>query len=74
MEDGMNQTPQTAGEEWKAHWPLVISAMIGFSFYAMVTYSLTSVPGIKAVLFRFTSGDHAGPGTFRRRDFPARVL
>lgn len=36
----MNQTERTALQEWKAHWPLVIAGMIGFSFYAMVTYSL----------------------------------
>ncbi len=31
---------RTALEEWKAHWPLVVAGMLGFSFYAMVTYSL----------------------------------
>lgn len=31
---------QTALEEWKAHWPLVLSAMIGFSFFTVVTYGL----------------------------------
>jgi MFS family permease len=36
----MNQTERTALQEWKAHWPLVIAGMIGFSFYSMVTYSL----------------------------------
>lgn len=36
----MNQVEPTALQEWKAHWPLVIAGMIGFSFYAMVTYSL----------------------------------
>lgn len=36
----MNQTERTALQEWKAHWPLVVAGMIGFSFYAMVTYSL----------------------------------
>lgn len=32
--------PRTATEEWKAHWPLVVSAMIGFSFFTVVTYGL----------------------------------
>lgn len=36
----MNTGPQTAAQEWKAHWPLVFSAMIGFSFFAVVTYTL----------------------------------
>lgn len=36
----MNQPPRTTLQEWRAHWPLVIASMIGFSFYAMVTYSL----------------------------------
>ena len=36
----MSQTERTALQEWKAHWPLVIAGMIGFSFYSMVTYSL----------------------------------
>lgn len=33
------------GEEWTAHWPLVLSGMVGFSFYAMVTYSLGTFMG-----------------------------
>lgn len=36
----MSQPERTALQEWKAHWPLVIAGMIGFSFYSMVTYSL----------------------------------
>lgn len=32
--------PKTAIEEWKAHWPLVFSAMVGFSFFTVVTYGL----------------------------------
>ena len=31
--------PMTAAEEWRAHWPKVLSGMIGMSFYAMVNYS-----------------------------------
>lgn len=31
---------RTALQEWKAHWPLVLAGLVGFSFYAMVTYSL----------------------------------
>lgn len=36
----MSQAERTALQEWKAHWPLVVAGMIGFSFYSMVTYSL----------------------------------
>jgi MFS family permease len=36
----MSAAGSSAGDEWKAHWPLVLAAMVGFSFYAMVTYSL----------------------------------
>lgn len=36
----MNQPPKTAREEWKHHWPLVLSGMVGFSFFTVVTYSL----------------------------------
>jgi MFS family permease len=36
----MSRPPKTAAEEWKAHWPLVLSAMVGFSFYTVVTYGL----------------------------------
>jgi MFS family permease len=36
----MSAGQRTAAEEWKAHWPLVIAGLIGFSFYSMVTYSL----------------------------------
>jgi len=36
----MSQTERTALQEWKAHWPLIVAGMIGFSFYSMVTYSL----------------------------------
>lgn len=36
----MLQPERTALEEWKAHWPLIASGLVGFSFYAMVTYSL----------------------------------
>ena len=31
--------PQTAGEEWRAHWPMVAAAMVGMSFYTVVSYS-----------------------------------
>lgn len=30
----------TAAQEWNAHWPLVLAAMLGMSFYSVVTYSL----------------------------------
>jgi MFS family permease len=36
----MVQAERTALQEWKAHWPLILSGLVGFSFYAMVTYSL----------------------------------
>lgn len=36
----MTQSERPALQEWKAHWPLVIAGLVGFSFYAMVTYSL----------------------------------
>ena len=31
--------PLTAAQEWRAHWPKVLSGMAGMSFYAMVNYS-----------------------------------
>jgi MFS family permease len=39
-EEAMGEDERTPLEEWKAHWPLVIAALVGFSFYSMVTYSL----------------------------------
>jgi predicted MFS family arabinose efflux permease len=30
---------QSAREEWSAHWPKVLAAMLGMSFYSMFTYS-----------------------------------
>src|SRR5579862_2639576 len=36
----MDRQNRTALAEWKAHWPLVFSGMVGFSFYTVVTYSL----------------------------------
>jgi MFS family permease len=36
---------RTALEEWKAHWPLVVAGLVGFSFYSMVTYSLGTFMG-----------------------------
>jgi MFS family permease len=36
----MEQSGRSARQEWKAHWPLVIAGLAGFSFYSMVTYSL----------------------------------
>ena len=32
----MRATPAAA--EWRSHWPVVLSGMIGMSFYAMLTY------------------------------------
>jgi len=36
----MDEPPSTAGQEWQQHWPLVLSGMIGFSFFTVVTYGL----------------------------------
>ncbi len=33
-------TPQSAGNEWKNHWPLVVAACIGFSFMSFMTPAL----------------------------------
>ena len=35
----MNDQP-SAKEEWKSHWPMVAAAMVGMSFYSVITYSL----------------------------------
>lgn len=40
-----------------------------FGFMAEVTYSLTEIPGIAFVYFKFNEGDHASPGLYRREDF-----
>jgi MFS family permease len=29
----------TAGQEWKAYWPMVLSGMVGMSFYSVFAYS-----------------------------------
>ncbi len=36
----MTAPTSVAGEEWRAHWPLVLASLVGMSFYAVVTYSL----------------------------------
>ena len=36
----MSPAERSALDEWKAHWPLVLAGLVGFSFYSMVTYSL----------------------------------
>jgi MFS family permease len=41
----MDVLPRSAAGEWKAHWPTVLAAMLGFSFYSMVTYSLGTFMG-----------------------------
>ena len=33
------QPPQTTDSEWRRHWPLVLSAMLGMSFYSLFAYS-----------------------------------
>src|SRR5690348_3732263 len=35
----MDEAPQTAAQEWRAYWPMVLSGMIGMSFYSMFAYS-----------------------------------
>ena len=35
----MSDNSPAASAEWKAHWPVVLSAMLGMSFYATVNYS-----------------------------------
>lgn len=34
----MTEPAPAARDEWKAHWPTVMSGMMGMSFYAMITY------------------------------------
>jgi MFS family permease len=34
----MTGQPTAATTEWRAHWPKVLSGMVGMSFYAMLTY------------------------------------
>ena len=41
----MEAQPRSAGEEWRAHWPMVASAMVGMSFYTVVTYSFGTFIG-----------------------------
>ena len=38
----MSEHPASAAQEWRENWPLVISAMLGMSFYTVVTYSLST--------------------------------
>jgi hypothetical protein len=33
----MLQQGQSASAEWTAHWPTVLAAMLGMSFYSMFT-------------------------------------
>jgi len=33
------EQPQSAAQEWRAYWPMVLSGMIGMSFYAVFAYS-----------------------------------
>jgi MFS family permease len=35
----MSEETTATSAEWKAYWPVILSAMFGMSFYAMVTYS-----------------------------------
>ncbi len=38
------------------------------SYITLVTYSLTELPGIRKVNFKFEEGDHATPGTYTREN------
>lgn len=38
-------------------------------FLAESTYSLTEIPGINVVFYRFQIGDHASPGPYTRKSF-----
>src|SRR5690606_40428246 len=38
-------------------------------FLAESTYSLTEIPGINVVFFKFKVGDHATPGPYTRNNF-----
>ncbi|KHK91354.1 MFS transporter [Novosphingobium malaysiense] len=40
----MNE-PATAREEWRRYWPTVLAAMVGMSFYTVITYSLSTFIG-----------------------------
>ena len=40
----MNE-PTTALEEWRRYWPTVLAAMVGMSFYTVLTYSLSTFIG-----------------------------
>ena len=37
--------PMSAREEWRSYWPTVLAAMIGMSFYTVITYSLGTFIG-----------------------------
>ncbi|MFD2162543.1 hypothetical protein ACFSJU_09065 [Paradesertivirga mongoliensis] len=39
------------------------------AYLAEVTFSLTELPGIKAIKVEFEEGDHAMPGVYTREDF-----
>jgi MFS family permease len=39
------EVERTALQEWKAHWPMILAGLVGFSFYSMVTYSLGTFMG-----------------------------
>lgn len=38
MTAAIPSAPLTAGQEWRAHWPTVVAAMAGMSFFSMITY------------------------------------
>ena len=42
------------------------------AYLSEAVYNFTEIPGIHNVNFDFTEGDHAGPGTFNRDDFPRK--
>lgn len=43
-------------------------------YLAQAVINLTSVPGIKYVHIDLKEGEHAGPGTWSRKDFPGYII
>lgn len=43
-------------------------------YLAQTVINLTSVPGVTYVHLDFKEGEHAGPGTWSRKDFPGYII
>lgn len=43
-------------------------------YLAQAVINLTSVPGVNYVHLNFKEGEHAGPGTWSRKDFPGYII